>query len=113
VRRDPLSLNTAALQVLGLTRATRSGRLLAACSGKAFRDRRDIAIIRLFLDTGMRLKGMGGLRYSTDDPDSSDVDLRRRVVRIIAKGRHEMVLPIGPKVRVRLTGISAPRCHAS
>ena len=71
--------------------------LLAACAGKDFRDRRDTAIIRLFLDTGMRLEGMGGLRYSTDDPDSSDVDLRSRVVRIIAKGRREMVLPIGAK----------------
>jgi site-specific recombinase XerD len=29
--------------------------LLTACSGKDFRDRRDAAIIRLFLDTGMRL----------------------------------------------------------
>jgi integrase len=27
-------------------------RLLADCSGKDFRDRRDLAIIRLFLDTG-------------------------------------------------------------
>ena len=34
--------------------------LLAACSGKDFRDRRDMANIRLFLDTGMRLEGMGG-----------------------------------------------------
>jgi len=32
--------------------------LLAACSGKDFRNRRDCAIIRLFLDTGMRLEGM-------------------------------------------------------
>lgn len=71
--------------------------LLAACSGKDFRDRRDAAIIGLFLDTGMRLEGMGGLRYSADDPDPSDVDLRSRVVRIIAKGRREMVLPIGTK----------------
>jgi len=71
--------------------------LLAACSGKDFRDRRDAAIIRLFLDTGMRLEGMGGLRYSADNPDLSDVDLRSRVVRIIAKGRREMVLPIGAK----------------
>jgi integrase/recombinase XerC len=30
-------------------------RLLADCSAKDFRDRRDLAIIRLFLDTGMRL----------------------------------------------------------
>jgi site-specific recombinase XerD len=71
--------------------------LLATCSGKDFRDRRDTAMIRLFLDTGMRLEGMGGLRYSAEDADLSDVDLRSRVVRIIAKGRREMVLPIGTK----------------
>ena len=64
---------------------TRSG----ACSGKDFRDRRDTAIIRLFLDTGMRLEGMGRLRYSADDADLSDVDPRSRVVRIIATGRRE------------------------
>src|SRR5713226_5685512 len=65
--------------------------LLADCSGKDFRNRRDCAIIRLFLDTGMRLEGMGGLRYSSDDPELSDVDLRSRVVRIVAKGRREHV----------------------
>jgi site-specific recombinase XerD len=77
-------------------------RLLASCAGKDFRDRRDVAIIRLFLDTGMRLEGMGGLRYSADDPDLSDADLRSRVVRIIAKGRRELVLPIGKKTALDL-----------
>jgi site-specific recombinase XerC len=72
-------------------------RLLASCAGKDFRDRRDCAIIRLFLDTGVRLEGMGGLRYKADDPESSDVDLRSRVVRVTAKGRRELVLPIGAK----------------
>ena len=72
-------------------------RLLAGCAGKSFRDRRDCAIIRLFLDTGMRLEGMAGLRHNSDDPELCDVDLRSRVVRIIAKGRREMVLPIGAK----------------
>ena len=38
-------------------------RLLDSCAGRDFRNRRDIAIIRLFLDTGMRLEGMGGIRY--------------------------------------------------
>lgn len=37
--------------------------LLAGYSGKDFGNRRDAAIIRLFLDTGTRLEGMGGLRY--------------------------------------------------
>src|SRR5579859_7834777 len=54
-------------------------RLLACCAGKSFRDRRDAAVIRLFLDTGMRLEGMAGLRYHADNPDASDVDLRSRV----------------------------------
>ena len=71
--------------------------LLAVCSGKDLRARRDTAIIRLFLDTGMRLEGMGGLRYNAEDADLSDLDLRSRVVRITAKGRREMVLPIGTK----------------
>lgn len=72
-------------------------RLLVSCVGKDFRSRRDCAIIRLFLDTGMRLEGMAGLRYHAEDADSSDVDLRSRVVRIIAKGRRDLVLPIGAK----------------
>lgn len=72
-------------------------RLLDSCAGRDFRNRRDIAIIRLFLDTGMRLEGMAGLRYNADDPDLSDVDLRGHVVRIAAKGRREMMLPIGKK----------------
>jgi site-specific recombinase XerD len=72
--------------------------LLADCSGKDFRDRRDAAMIRLFLDTGMRLEGMSGLRYIADNPERSDVDLRSRVVRITAKGRRELVLPIGAKL---------------
>jgi site-specific recombinase XerD len=71
--------------------------LLADCAGQDFRNRRDCAIIRLFLDTGMRLEGMGGLRYNADDPEISDVDLKSRVARITAKGRRELVLPIGAK----------------
>ena len=91
--------------------------LLAVCSGKDFRDRRDTAIIRLFLDTGMRLESMGGLRYRAEDDDSSDVDLRSRVVRIIAKGCPEMVLPIGTKAardidRYIRARAAHPRCGA-
>jgi site-specific recombinase XerC len=82
-------------------------RLLADCSGNHFRDRRDLAVIRLFVDTGMRLEGMAGLRFSAGDPEASDVDLRSRVVRITAKGRRELVLPIGAKSAGILTGTSA------
>jgi integrase len=72
-------------------------RLLDSCAGRDFRARRDMAIIRMFLDTGMRLEGMGRLRYSSEDGDLSDVDLLANVVRVVAKGRREMVLPIGKK----------------
>jgi site-specific recombinase XerC len=72
-------------------------RLLDNCAGRDFCNRRDLAIIRLFLDTGMRLEGMAGLRYDPADADLSDVDLRGSVVRVTVKGRREMVLPIGKK----------------
>jgi site-specific recombinase XerC len=62
------------------------GVLLAGCSGKDFYNRRDAAIIRLFLDTGTRLEGMGDMRYNSENPELSDADLRSRVVRISAKG---------------------------
>jgi site-specific recombinase XerC len=61
-------------------------RLLAICSGKDFHARRDCAIIWLVLDGGMRLEGMVGLRYNADNAELADVDLRSRVVRIVAKG---------------------------
>ena len=82
----------------------------------SFRDRRDLAIVRLFLDTGMRLEGMAGLRYNADDPEASDVDLRSRVVRFTAKGRRELVFPIGTKAARdidRYTRVSAGHPHAA
>jgi site-specific recombinase XerD len=45
-------------------------RLLETCRGKNYRDRRDMAIIRLFLDTGARLTEVANLKLA-------DVDLRR------------------------------------
>lgn len=46
--------------------------LLKACEGRGFHDRRDIAIVRLFAATGMRLSELADLRLA-------DVDLARRV----------------------------------
>lgn len=53
-------------------------RLLDSCAGRDCRERRDSAIIRMFLDTGMRFEGMTGLRYDASDPDLSDVDPTRQ-----------------------------------
>ena len=44
-------------------------RLLAACEGKGFEKRRDMAIVRLFLDSGLRLAELANLRVEDLDLD--------------------------------------------
>ena len=70
-------------------------RLLAACEGARFEDRRDAAMVLLFLDAGLRLGELGGLQVD-------DVDLVDRTVYVLGKGsarsgpRHRMV-PLGTR----------------
>ncbi len=54
-------------------------KVLKACDGKSFADRRDMAIIRLLLDTGMRRGECAGLQ-------SDDVDWTVNVAWVNAKG---------------------------
>lgn len=71
--------------------------LLKACSGTSLDDRRDTAIIRIFMDTGLRVSGLADLRYSAD-PQRSDVMLSPRpLLRIRKKGGDIAVIPIGKK----------------
>lgn len=63
-------------------------RLLAACSGADFEARRDTAIVRLFLDTGMRRAELTGLKVA-------DVDLDQDVALIMGKGRRPRACPYG------------------
>ncbi len=71
-------------------------RLLADCSGKDFCDRRDLAIIRLFLDTGMRLEGMAGLATAPAIRRHPTWTCGRGWCGSMPKGRRELVLPIRP-----------------
>lgn len=64
-------------------------KLLAACSGKTFEDRRDTALILFFLDTGARLSEVAGL-------DVSHVNAALEVAVVMGKGQRERSLPIGP-----------------
>lgn len=66
-------------------------RLLASCAGKTFNDRRDSAILRLFLDAGVRLNEMAGIAVE-------DVSLRDQFVVVHGKGRRDRVVPFGAKV---------------
>jgi site-specific recombinase XerD len=65
--------------------------LLAECSKDTFEDRRDTALIRVLIDTGMRISGLAGIRY----PDH--VKLSQRILIITLKGGDEIAVPIGKK----------------
>ena len=64
--------------------------LLATCRGKTMEDRRDEAIIRVFLDTGGRLAEVAGLTLD-------DVDLEQGALAVLGKGRRPRVLQLGDK----------------
>lgn len=71
--------------------------LLDTCKGSGFLDRRDLAILRVFIDTGVRLSEMAGLRYHPTDPERSDVDLDQAVLYVLGKGARPRIVPIGTK----------------
>jgi site-specific recombinase XerD len=64
--------------------------LLRACEGRTLEDRRDLAIVRLFMNTGARLAEVAGITMD-------DLDLDRGEVRVVRKGRREQWLSLGPK----------------
>jgi site-specific recombinase XerD len=64
--------------------------LIKACDGKTFEDRRDLAIIRTFIDTGMRRAELAGLLV-----DGLDFDLQ--VAHVIGKGARPRACPFGIK----------------
>jgi site-specific recombinase XerD len=69
-------------------------RLLKTCQGSTFADRRDTAILRVLMDTGVRVSGLANLRYNPDDDDQNDVFLTQRRLRIRLKGGDETWVPI-------------------
>ena len=66
------------------------GRLLKSCSGTDYLDRRDLAVLLLLIDTGMRLGELTGLTID-------DLDLDLNVARVIGKGRRPRACPFGKK----------------
>jgi site-specific recombinase XerD len=65
-------------------------RLLNACAGRDFTERRDMAILRLLLDCGVRLGELAGLRVE-------DVDRNQSVIRVFGKGGRWRTVPFGAK----------------
>jgi integrase len=64
--------------------------LLATCKGNTFENRRDSAIIRLLIDTGIRAGELAGLTVE-------DVDRVQDVVIVRGKGDRLRACPFGPK----------------
>jgi site-specific recombinase XerD len=64
--------------------------LLKSCQGSAFEDRRDEAIIRLFLDSGIRRAEMAGLTVD-------DIDLHNMTAMVTGKGRRQRTVQFGAK----------------
>jgi len=62
--------------------------LLDACSGRGFEQRRDMAIIRTFVDTGVRAAEMAGLQVT-------DIDFDYSVITVLGKGRRLRSVPFG------------------
>jgi integrase len=79
-------------------------RLLAACAGADFTPRRDTAIIRLLVDTGMRRAELVGLKVS-------DIDWRERTLRVLGKGRRIRLVPFGRKTAAALDRYLSVRAH--
>lgn len=63
-------------------------RLLRACEGPGLLARRDLAILRLLLDTGMRRSELAALAVS-------DIDLAERTAVVLGKFRRPRVVPFG------------------
>ena len=71
--------------------------LLAVTSGPLLEDRRDHAIMRILIDTGMRVSGLAGLQYLPADPERTDVHLGQRLLIITLKGGDRISVPVGRK----------------
>ena len=77
-------------------------RLVAATAGQGFEDRRDRAIVLLFIDTGIRLAELAGLRVN-------DLDWELEVIGVTGKGRRPRSVAFGRKVAQALDRYSRAR----
>lgn len=81
--------------------------LFKTCEGKAFADRRDTAILRLLVDSGMRRTELANIKLS-------EVDLDTQTILVIGKGSRPRQVPFGRKtVQVLDRYLRARAAHAA
>ena len=66
-------------------------RLIKACAGKEFRDRRDEALVRLMVETGLRSEEVLGMTLPDTDLGKGEAIIRR------GKGGKGRTVPFGPR----------------
>jgi integrase len=76
----------AAEKLVPVLTADELSRIDQVCAGRTFAQRRDAAIIAVFLATGIRLAEMAGIRYDPGDPRRSDIDVWQREITVRGKG---------------------------
>ncbi len=84
-------------------------KLLDTCNGKAFEDKRDLAMIRLLVDTGMRAGELVGMH-------TADLDRDAQVAFVVGKGRRPRACPYGNKAAQaldRFMRVRARHTHAN
>src|SRR5215469_16101595 len=64
--------------------------LLRTAEGTTFEARRDTAILRVLIDSGVRVSGLGGMLLD-------DVNLRGKTIKVVLKGGDEHLIPLGRK----------------
>jgi len=69
--------------------------LVKACEGVEFEDRRDMALVRLLIDSGLRRSEAAGMTVA-------DLDLDLNVAIVIGKGRRPRSCPFGRRTAVAL-----------
>jgi site-specific recombinase XerD len=69
--------------------------LLKQCEGKDFYARRDMAMVRVLLDTGMRRRELSGIKLE-------DIDWNEQVIHVLGKGGRPRACPFGRKCALAL-----------
>ena len=77
-------------------------KLGGCCRGNSFEDRRDAAVLAVFLATGIRVSELAAIRYCRDDPGRGDVDLEAREIRIRGKGGRDRTVKISHEAARRV-----------
>lgn len=77
-------------QPVPVLRADQLKALLRSCEGREFVQRRDLAILYLFMDSGVRRAELAALTVD-------DLDLDHREARVMGKGRRDRIVTFGRK----------------